>query len=101
MIWAIYHDYLLKNKLEKLINKKFSYVVLNYYRNGSDYIGYHADREIKIGSSVVSISLGASRRFYLKSKYDKNIIYKYVLNNGDILILNEAAIKNGECWCQN
>jgi alkylated DNA repair dioxygenase AlkB len=35
----------IKTRLEKLLNCKFDYLLFNLYRNGNDYIGYHADRE--------------------------------------------------------
>ena len=82
----------LKTLLENEIKLKFVFAVLNYYRDGKDYIGYHADREVTPGSRVVSVSLGAKRKFVLKHKF-KNIKYEYMLKDGDILILNESAIK--------
>ena len=35
----------IKTRLEKLLNCKFDYLLFNLYRNGNDYIGFHADRE--------------------------------------------------------
>ena len=83
----------LKNRIEKKIHKTFNYAVLNYYRNGDDYISYHADREVKAGSVVVSVSLGARRKFVLKHKFNKSIKHEFMLSNGDMLVMNEAAIK--------
>jgi alkylated DNA repair dioxygenase AlkB len=82
-----------KNLIEKKTKLKFTYAVLNYYRDGSDYISYHADREMKAGSSVVSISLGAKRKFVLKHKYRPGVKHEFWLGNGDILMMNEAALK--------
>lgn len=83
----------LKDRLEKKTHRTYNYAVLNYYRDGKDYISYHADREVKPGSVVVSVSLGARRKFMLKHKFDKNIKFEFMLGGGDVLVLNEHAIK--------
>lgn len=46
----------------------FNSVLLNFYRDGRDSIGYHADAEPELGVNppIASISLGAVRRFILK-----------------------------------
>ncbi|MFO0930520.1 MAG: alpha-ketoglutarate-dependent dioxygenase AlkB [Gemmataceae bacterium] len=43
-------------------------LLLNYYRDGRDSIGYHADDEPELGVNPVvpSLSLGATRRFLLR-----------------------------------
>jgi len=84
----------LKKRLEKMLTVQFNYAVLNYYRDGQDYIGYHADREVSNGQIVASISLGATRRFVLKHKHHTNVRHVFMPENGDLLILNDAAIKH-------
>lgn len=83
----------IKRRVEKLTDVKFNYAVLNYYRDGNDYVGYHPDREVKDGQIVVSVSVGDTRRFALKHKYREGVRHVFNLNNGDVLILNDAAIK--------
>ena len=83
----------IKTRIEKITGVEFSYAVLNYYRDGNDYISYHADREVESGQIVVSVSLGAKRRFILKHKYRSDVKHIFLLDDGDVLILNEAAIK--------
>ena len=58
----------IKLYIEELTGVRFSYAVLNYYRDGKDYISYHSDREVSDGQIVASVSLGATRRFILKNK---------------------------------
>jgi len=50
----------------------FNSVLLNYYRDGQDSMGWHADDEPELGTNpvIVSISLGAVRRFVLRSRHD-------------------------------
>jgi len=51
---------------------KYNMILVNWYHNGEDNIGWHKDneREIKEGSNVMTISLGGSRKF--KIKHDTN-----------------------------
>ena len=48
----------------------FNHVVINYYRDGSDNVGMHADDEPELGDNpkIVAVSLGAKRRFVLERK---------------------------------
>lgn len=43
----------------------FNAVLMNYYRDGEDYVGWHADDDLEMGADplIVSISLGATRNF--------------------------------------
>lgn len=59
-------------KLVNLINKRFgsnfNTVLFNDYKNGKDYINYHHDDMYnwKKGSGVLSLTLGATRKFLLR-----------------------------------
>eukprot|EP01133_Synstelium_polycarpum_P010221 gene10221-11907_t len=57
-----------KHSLEHLLNVSFDYVLVNYYRDGKDYIGWHSDREAKDEQCrvIASLSLGTTRRFLLR-----------------------------------
>lgn len=65
----------LKSKVESLTNHKFNSVLLNYYRNNSDSMGFHSDDEPELGDQpvIASLSLGEERRFVLKHKWLKEI----------------------------
>jgi alkylated DNA repair dioxygenase AlkB len=41
-------------------------VLMNRYRSGRDYMGWHADDERGLAAGVASVSLGAKRRFLLR-----------------------------------
>ncbi|XWV25222.1 2OG-Fe(II) oxygenase [Tupanvirus deep ocean] len=83
----------IKKRTEKITGVNFKFAVLNYYRDGNDYIGFHPDREVKSGDIVVSVTVGAARRFVLKHRFRDNVKHVFILEHGDILILNEPAIK--------
>lgn len=54
----------LKNLIESKLNTDFNSVLLNYYRNGADSMGWHADNEPELGLKpiIASISLGCIRK---------------------------------------
>ena len=57
-------------KIERTLNYAFNSVLVNWYRNGEDYVGWHADNEPELGAQplIASLSLGASRTFSYKHK---------------------------------
>ncbi len=64
----------LKLKIETLTETSFTSVLLNYYRDGKDSNGWHADNEKQLGENpvIASISFGAERVFQLKHNSEKN-----------------------------
>jgi alkylated DNA repair dioxygenase AlkB len=86
----------LKLKIEELWNLKFNSALLNNYRNGKDYMGWHRDDEKELGIKpvVMSISFGASRDFKLKSRVNPQEQYQIELNHGDVLIMQGACQEN-------
>lgn len=77
---------IIKNKLEDVTGVKFSYVLVNCYRDGDDHISYHSDREaIGEGRNIIcSVSVGATRKFVMKNKKER---IQFLLNNGSLLIM--------------
>lgn len=77
--------------LKLLENKSFDYnaVFVNWYRDGSDYISAHSDDEKDLipNSEIVSISLGETRIFRVKSKLNKIDKYDFRLSNGSLYIM--------------
>lgn len=63
--------------------------LLNLYRNGSDSVGWHADNEAELGprSQIASVSLGASRRFVLKHRRNKEQKMELELTSGSLLLM--------------
>ena len=62
-----------------LINHNFNYdfngILINLYKDGNDYISAHSDDEKEISSSgVLSISIGAVRKFRIRDKFTRKII---------------------------
>ena len=77
----------LKKKIEAVSGAEYNSVLLNFYRNGSDSVGLHADDEKELGENpnIASISLGATRTFQL-IRNDQTI--EYDLSHGSLLIMS-------------
>ena len=59
-------------QVSDVTGESFNSVLCNFYRDGQDSMGWHADDEPELGDNpvIASVSLGASRRFDLKPKSD-------------------------------
>lgn len=81
-------------RVNKELGTNFNSALLNWYpgNNARSGINPHSDneREIVRGSSVLSVSLGASVNFYLTSN-DGNEQIKVQLNDGDVFLMGENA----------
>lgn len=67
-----------------------NFVLLNRYRAGDDYMGWHRDDERGLACRVASISLGASRRFLIRPS-DGERATALDLEHGSLLILDGAV----------
>lgn len=78
----------IKAACEKLTGITFNSVLLNQYRDGSDTVGWHSDDEPELGPNptIVSVSLGAKRRFDLRHKATKETV-KVPLPAGSVLVM--------------
>ncbi|KAL6075468.1 Alpha-ketoglutarate-dependent dioxygenase AlkB [Balamuthia mandrillaris] len=67
----------------------FDYVLINLYRDGRDYIGFHADKEaIPEGKNkIASLSLGEPRRFLMRRYKEKKASLEYLLTPGSVILM--------------
>lgn len=79
----------IKSIIEENTGYKFNNVLLNYYRNGLDSMGWHSDDEAELGKNpvIASLSLGQERRFQFRFKADKSIKVHYLLSSGSLLLM--------------
>src|SRR5690606_18833627 len=80
----------IRSKVEKRSGETFNTALLNYYRDGKDYMGWHRDNEKALGKSppVASVSFGASRIFQLRRYDSKQQKMELLLNAGDLLLMS-------------
>lgn len=63
----------IRDKVEQQSGESFNFVLINRYKDGDDYVGYHRDDEKDLDkyASIVGVSFGAERDILFKST--KNI----------------------------
>ncbi len=85
----------LKNQLEITVGNTFNSVLLNYYRNGQDAMGWHSDDEPELGPQpvIASVSLGAERRFLLREKTKGARSIALPLAHGSLLLMQGNSQK--------
>jgi alkylated DNA repair dioxygenase AlkB len=86
----------IKRAVEAATGKRFNSLLLNYYRNEQDSMGFHSDDEAELGPqpAIASLSFGATRTFILKHKKQPKTV-KIDLTDGSLLLM---AGKLQHCW---
>ncbi|KAL5113660.1 hypothetical protein ACEQ8H_008447 [Pleosporales sp. CAS-2024a] len=61
---------LVRKRAEKAVGHALNHVLIQMYRDGTDYISEHSDKTLDIvrGSSIVNVSFGAQRTMRLRTK---------------------------------
>ncbi len=82
-------------EVNKACQSKFNGILVNLYNNGEKCISAHSDdeKELDPQAGVVTISIGAVRKFRLRDKQSKKIIYETDLINGSCLQMLGACQK--------
>jgi alkylated DNA repair dioxygenase AlkB len=80
----------LRARVYELSGVEFNAVLLNYYRDGRDGMGWHADDEPELGRNpaIASVSLGAPRRFCLRHRRRKDLKLDLELPHGSLLVMS-------------
>ncbi|AEF54116.1 alpha-ketoglutarate-dependent dioxygenase AlkB family protein [Marinomonas posidonica] len=83
----------LKQEAEAIAGQGFNAVLLNWYRDGEEYMGWHADDESSLGPApvVAMLSLGAQRSFVFRYKQDHKIKHSLELEDGSWLIMSSSV----------
>lgn len=79
----------LKLKVETTTGYGFNSVLLNWYRNGNDSMGWHSDDEKELGRNpvIASLSFGAPRTFRFRNKTNHKNSVGLTLENGSLLLM--------------
>jgi alkylated DNA repair dioxygenase AlkB len=86
----------IRQQVEQATGFSYQLTIGNYYRSGSDHIGWHSDDEKSMGLSpaITSISLGETRRFQLKPKKVKQDPVTYELTHGSLILMLPGCQEN-------
>ncbi|WAS92638.1 alpha-ketoglutarate-dependent dioxygenase AlkB family protein [Nannocystis punicea] len=77
-----------RDRIAAACGHPFNYALVNLYRTGDDYIGWHADKvsDLVPGSAIASLSLGAVRPFQLRHK-STDATHEVLLASGSLLVM--------------
>lgn len=80
----------IKLEIEKLFGVEFNSVLLNWYRDGEDYLNWHSDDEKELGKNptIASANFGETRDFSVRRKDDKEQKLVIPLKHGTLLIMS-------------
>ncbi|MGL5872261.1 MAG: alpha-ketoglutarate-dependent dioxygenase AlkB family protein [Xenococcaceae cyanobacterium] len=84
----------IEERVEKIVEIKFNSVLLNLYRNGKDYVSWHSDDEPELGKNpiIASVSFGATRRFQLRHRSNKDLdTVEIALTHGSLLLMKGST----------
>ena len=83
-------------QIERKIGFMPNNCLLNYYPDGQSTMGYHSDTsaELKEGTGVGIVSLGASRFISYRSKKERAIEHRCLLESGDFLYMDNCVQKH-------
>lgn len=84
------------SKIEEKTGINFNSVLVNYYRNGQDSMGWHADDESELGSDpiIASVSFGNPRDFLIRHNTRKDLNLKLPLPSGSLLLMGKGMQLN-------
>jgi len=80
----------IRARVVEAVGQPLNGVLLNYYRDGNDSMGWHSDDEAELGANplVASLNLGGTRRFDLRRKGQSRIEHSLLLNHGSRLVMS-------------
>ena len=82
----------LRKRLRQELDVDFNSCLANFYRDGTDSIGYHSDNESELGPrpTIASVSLGDRRRFVLRHRRT-HARWSWDLGKGDLLVMRDES----------
>jgi len=87
----------LRVSVENLAGEPFNSVLLNFYRDNNDSMGFHSDDERELGPQpvIASVSFGEERTFVLKHRRDKMLkSVRIKLASGSLLLMRGDTQRN-------
>ncbi len=87
-----------RDALERATGARFAFALLNRYRDGSDSVAWHNDREVAAVERpvIASLTLGATRAFDIRPKRDRGRVISVDLDHGDLVVMRGDTQLNYE-----
>jgi len=86
---------MIREKISRELKIDFNSVLVNYYRDGKDSMGWHSDDEKELGPvpTIASISLGSERDLVFRNKINKETL-SVSQTNGCLILIDGKTQKN-------
>jgi alkylated DNA repair dioxygenase AlkB len=81
----------IRMRVEAQLNFQFNSVLVNLYRNGNDYVGWHSDNEPELGEQpfIASMTFGIERQFEFRHKKSSET-GRLLLRSGTLLVMQPS-----------
>jgi alpha-ketoglutarate-dependent dioxygenase alkB family protein 2 len=85
----------LKEYVSDLTDCKLNFCLVNYYKDGDDYIGPHRDKDKELDplAPIVSVTFGEDRIFKFEN-LNKTFVKEFTIHNGDIIVISSLTNKH-------
>ena len=86
---------MIRKKIYKELKMDFNSVLVNYYRDGKDSMGWHSDDEKELGPNptIASISFGSERDLVFRNKITKETL-AIPQTNGCLILIDGETQRN-------
>ena len=83
----------LRDRLEADLGEPFNYAIANWYRDGRDFTGWHADKMDlhRPGSSIAMVSVGVERTFEFRRAADGVVVSTTAVGHGSLLVMHPTS----------
>ena len=81
--------YRLRREVCVMFDTRFNYAIVNFYRDGKDYVAAHCDDEVEIEQTrpIVTVSYGEARTFRIRDKTNKKIVLDLKTGSGTVIAM--------------
>jgi putative IMPACT (imprinted ancient) family translation regulator len=78
-----------EERLKPLICQTMNHCVTNYYRDGTDFIAHHGDKDLDLNreGAIVSVSLGETRILELRRRAEPKDLFRLILPHRSMFVL--------------
>mmetsp|Transcript_4097 Transcript_4097/g.9770 ORF Transcript_4097/g.9770 Transcript_4097/m.9770 type:complete len:490 (-) Transcript_4097:41-1510(-) len=78
-----------EERLKPLVDQVMNHCVTNYYRDGTDFIAHHGDKDLDLNREgvIVSVSLGETRVLELRRRAEPRDTFRLVLPHRSMFVL--------------